>query len=58
MQSRCLNTNITKPTIAASHIEGACGDSVRCCSGYSLLPRIINVELTGPSAWLIAPPPA
>ena len=58
MQNRCLNTNIAKTTFAASHIEGARGDTARCCSGYSGLLYIIiiiNVELTVPSAWLITP---
>ena len=54
MQSRCLNTNIAKSTFAAPHTEGACGERVRCGSGYSLLLCIINLELTAPSAWLIA----
>ena len=32
MQSGCLNTNITKATLPTPHIEGACAESVRCCS--------------------------
>ena len=57
MQSRCLNTNIVKATFPAFRIEGVRGESVRCCSGCSLLLRIINAKLTVPSAWLTAPPP-
>ena len=57
MQSRCRNTNITKATFPAPHIEGACGERVRCGSGYSLILCIINSALTVPSAWLTPPPP-
>ncbi len=57
MQSRCLNTNTVKATFPASHIEGACSESVRCGSGGSLILCVINAELTVPSAWLTAPPP-
>ena len=54
MPSRCRNTNITKSTFPASRIEGARGERMHCCSGYSLILRIINWELT---TWL-RPPPA
>ena len=57
MQSKCLNTNITKSTFTAPHIEGVRGERVRCCSRYSLLLHVINAELTGLTAWLTAPPP-
>ena len=57
MQSRCRNTNIAKATLPTPHIEGACAESVRCGSGYSLILCIINSALTVPSAWLTAPPP-
>ena len=46
MRSRYRNTNTTKATFAVPHIEGVCGDSMPCCSGYSLLLCIINAELT------------
>ena len=58
MQSRCINTNITKATFPASRIDGVRGESVRCSSGCSLMLCVINLELTVLSAWLTAPPPA
>ena len=57
MQSRCINTNITKATFPTPRIEGVCGDSVRCCSGCSFMLCIINSELIVSSAWLTPPPP-
>ena len=57
MQSRCLNTNIAKSAFAAPHTEGACGERVRCCSGYSLMLYVINTQLNVLSAWLTPPPP-
>ncbi len=53
MQSRYRNPNITKATFPAPHIEDVRGKSVRCCPGYSLVPSIINAELT---TWLRPPP--
>ena len=56
MRSRYRNTNTTKSTLTAPHIEDVCGDSMHCCSGYSLLPCIINAELTVLTAILTPPP--
>ena len=53
MQSRCLNTDIAKSTFPAPHIADVRGESLRCCSGYSLVLCIINAELT---TWLRPPP--
>ena len=58
MQSKCLNTNITKATFAASQIEGVRGERVRCCSGCSLILCVINAELTVLTSEVNAPPPA
>ena len=57
MQSRHFNTNITKATFSAPQIEGRRGESVRRCSGCSLILCIINAELTMLIAKVNAPPP-
>ena len=57
MQSRYLNTNITKSTFPAPHIADVRSENARCRSRYSLLLCIINSALTVPSAWLTRPPP-
>lgn len=53
-----IHTNIVQPNLLAHQIYDIRGDSVRCFSVYSLLPRIINAELTVLTAWLTPPPPA
>ena len=51
-----IYTNIVQPNLLAHQIYDIRGDSVRCFSVYSLLPRIINAELTVLTAWLTPPP--
>ena len=57
MQNRRIDMNIAQPNLLTHQIYDTRADSARCFSGYSLLPRILNAELTVLTAWLIAPPP-
>lgn len=55
MRSRCLNTNIAKANLHASHIEGERDKNGHRCSGCSVMLYIIDLESTVLSAWLIPP---
>ena len=58
MQSRCINTNIAKTTFPAHQPNDVRVNAARWFSNCSLLPRIINAELTVLTAMLTPPPPA
>ena len=57
MQNGRIDMNIAQPNLLAHQIYEIRADSARCFSGYSLLLRILNAELTVLTAMLIPPPP-
>ena len=56
MQNRRANFNITKPIFPAPPTDSVRDEAACCFSGCSLLPRILNAELTVQSVWLTPPP--
>ena len=57
MQNRRIDMNIAQPNLLAHQIYEIRANSARCFSGYSLLLRILNAELTILTAVVNAPPP-
>ena len=52
MQNRRINVNIAQPNLPGHRVYGVGSNAARCFSGCSLIPRIINTELTMLTAWL------
>ena len=59
MQNRRINVNIAQLNLPAHQVYGVGSNTARRVSICSLLPRIINAELTMLTTWLTpsSPPP-